>query len=462
MQRIAKGDDVARAVAIVEAVAAGERAALRAAVVDTAEDLRDVAHLLGRPAGVDVRRRPLRHGGGGSPGRGRDRACTSCAACSPSRWSGARSSTSSRSTTDRRSPSPSSRRRRRISSSPQPLTEIRTPTADGKLCGTLFAHFSGFYRRSWRANDFLWGRLDAAMRITQMLVSTSAHAGAGEDRRGPAVDRPRARLVRARRRARRADRGGARRQGCAIRRPPRRPPPGRAARRPDRRRREAHARDRRAGRAVRGAPGGAAARRRRGQQGLRTGLLAPHARARRPRSRDPRGVLEAVERLRKKPQDTFPQRLGRVGDDEWSSDLGVRTGARAGLVGLALARHTGGKAATPLTPLRAVLLPMAGAVSGRDPQPRRGDRRVLGGGDVPRCPHRRHGRSTAGRPGHGRSAGADAGADRLAGGGGNGARARPQGADARGRPARVGGLRRAHDGALRRRGGGALAVVSGR
>ena len=35
-----------------------------------------------------------------------------------------------------------------------------------KLTGVRTAHFAAFYRRSWRANDWMWGRLDAADRLT--------------------------------------------------------------------------------------------------------------------------------------------------------------------------------------------------------------------------------------------------------------------------------------------------------
>jgi predicted acylesterase/phospholipase RssA len=44
-------------------------------------------------------------------------------------------------------------------------------TPEAKLLGLGLQHFAGFYRRSWRANDFMWGRLDAAGRIVDMLVS---------------------------------------------------------------------------------------------------------------------------------------------------------------------------------------------------------------------------------------------------------------------------------------------------
>ncbi|MEX0973676.1 MAG: DUF3376 domain-containing protein [Solirubrobacterales bacterium] len=39
-----------------------------------------------------------------------------------------------------------------------------------KLTGVGLGHFAGFYRSSWRANDFMWGRLDAAARIVEVLV----------------------------------------------------------------------------------------------------------------------------------------------------------------------------------------------------------------------------------------------------------------------------------------------------
>ena len=56
--------------------------------------------------------------------------------------------------------------------SPLPLNRelFSTPSVKDKLCGAIVGHFGAFYRRSWRANDFLWGRMDAAARIVQMLV----------------------------------------------------------------------------------------------------------------------------------------------------------------------------------------------------------------------------------------------------------------------------------------------------
>lgn len=62
-------------------------------------------------------------------------------------------------------------------SAPPPMTP------EMKLTGLLLGHFGGFYRGSWRANDFMWGRLDAAARVVALLVGrgttrvSSADAG---------------------------------------------------------------------------------------------------------------------------------------------------------------------------------------------------------------------------------------------------------------------------------------------
>ena len=49
--------------------------------------------------------------------------------------------------------------------------EPKTWMPSDKLLGLRLGHFGGFYRRSWRANDFMWGRMDAAARIVDMLVA---------------------------------------------------------------------------------------------------------------------------------------------------------------------------------------------------------------------------------------------------------------------------------------------------
>jgi patatin-related protein len=73
-----------------------------------------------------------------------------------------------------------------------PLSLPSPASADEKLTGVGLGHFAGFYRRSWRANDFMWGRLDAAARIVDLLLdSPSAEVGreAGADRDARIEDR---------------------------------------------------------------------------------------------------------------------------------------------------------------------------------------------------------------------------------------------------------------------------------
>ncbi|HET7443087.1 MAG TPA: DUF3376 domain-containing protein [Solirubrobacterales bacterium] len=63
-----------------------------------------------------------------------------------------------------------------------PLRQRGPATAQEKLTGVGLGHFAGFYRRSWRANDFMWGRLDAAARIVDLLLDDpSAHVGIGAE-----------------------------------------------------------------------------------------------------------------------------------------------------------------------------------------------------------------------------------------------------------------------------------------
>jgi patatin-related protein len=42
-----------------------------------------------------------------------------------------------------------------------------------KLAGLQLGHFGAFYKQSWRANDWMWGRLDAAQRLAQILLEPS-------------------------------------------------------------------------------------------------------------------------------------------------------------------------------------------------------------------------------------------------------------------------------------------------
>ena len=40
----------------------------------------------------------------------------------------------------------------------------------GKIKGAAYNHFGAFFERSWRENDYLWGRLDAAERLLRLLL----------------------------------------------------------------------------------------------------------------------------------------------------------------------------------------------------------------------------------------------------------------------------------------------------
>ena len=61
-----------------------------------------------------------------------------------------------------------------------PLSQPSPASAAQKLTGVGLGHFAGFYRRSWRANDFMWGRLDAAARVVDLLLDApSTEVGTG-------------------------------------------------------------------------------------------------------------------------------------------------------------------------------------------------------------------------------------------------------------------------------------------
>jgi patatin-related protein len=57
--------------------------------------------------------------------------------------------------------------------SPEDATSLRDEVATGrrKLGGIALGHFGGFFRKDWRENDILWGRLDAAERIIDTLLA---------------------------------------------------------------------------------------------------------------------------------------------------------------------------------------------------------------------------------------------------------------------------------------------------
>ncbi|MDP7726521.1 patatin-like protein [Mycobacterium sp. TY814] len=63
-------------------------------------------------------------------------------------------------------------------------------TAQQKLTGMQFHHFGAFYKRSWRANDWMWGRLDGAGWLVHALLDPRRvrwmvdHRAAPSDRAG--------------------------------------------------------------------------------------------------------------------------------------------------------------------------------------------------------------------------------------------------------------------------------------
>jgi patatin-related protein len=57
--------------------------------------------------------------------------------------------------------------------SAKPFSGPANASVSAKLCGAILGHFGAFYRRAWRANDFMWGRMDAAARITEMIVGVT-------------------------------------------------------------------------------------------------------------------------------------------------------------------------------------------------------------------------------------------------------------------------------------------------
>ena len=50
-----------------------------------------------------------------------------------------------------------------------------------KLSGDAFHHFGGFFKRSWRSNDIMWGRLDGVCQLLECLVSVDRLRRVGED-----------------------------------------------------------------------------------------------------------------------------------------------------------------------------------------------------------------------------------------------------------------------------------------
>ena len=55
------------------------------------------------------------------------------------------------------------------------IDELQRSAPIDKLAGVELAHFGAFLKRSWRANDWMWGRLDAAERLVLMLDAMFEH-----------------------------------------------------------------------------------------------------------------------------------------------------------------------------------------------------------------------------------------------------------------------------------------------
>jgi patatin-related protein len=56
--------------------------------------------------------------------------------------------------------------------SPEDATAIREGGTRACLKGIAFTHFGAFFSRAWRENDYLWGRLNGAERLIDMVCST--------------------------------------------------------------------------------------------------------------------------------------------------------------------------------------------------------------------------------------------------------------------------------------------------
>jgi len=57
-----------------------------------------------------------------------------------------------------------------VSADTRSLLAPNIQTAQQKLTGMQFHHFGAFYKRSWRANDWMWGRLDGAGWLVHVLL----------------------------------------------------------------------------------------------------------------------------------------------------------------------------------------------------------------------------------------------------------------------------------------------------
>lgn len=249
-----------------------------------------------------------------------------------------------------------------LSSLPLNQELFSTSSVEDKLCGAIIGHFGAFYRRSWRANDFLWGRLDAAARVVQMLVGVQrtedihregnepwkviAKALVDGDKwwrallseavgigRWTSADELHTHLERVLEQDLTHGTGDMTRIlcTCAVQFEILREELWRVA--------EEAASDH-------------------AQLGSTPGTLPFDGLD----LKTAEGVYCAVKRMREG-DCVLPIALGRDSRDELTSDLAARTMAHAGLVALNVARGAGGIVLSPLTTLRSALLPLAGAVA---------------------------------------------------------------------------------------------------
>lgn len=58
-----------------------------------------------------------------------------------------------------------------LSADTRTLLDLKRNTAADKLTGLQLGHFGAFFKRSWRANDWMWGRLDGAGWLIHLLLA---------------------------------------------------------------------------------------------------------------------------------------------------------------------------------------------------------------------------------------------------------------------------------------------------
>jgi len=57
-----------------------------------------------------------------------------------------------------------------LSADTRTLLDLRRRTAASKLTGMQLQHFGAFYKSSWRANDWMWGRIDGSGWLVNLLL----------------------------------------------------------------------------------------------------------------------------------------------------------------------------------------------------------------------------------------------------------------------------------------------------